>query len=347
MFRFTLPYLLIIIQLFVLPASYGKEQRISNHRFNQAQITKKVQPLYPRFELNKRIDGWAMFSVVVDEDGNVVEPILIDSSGRRNFEVSAKKAVKKMKYKPATLNGTPVKSSDNKLKVSFVVATKDPGALPGFLSRYRKIRKNIIEGNLDEAPQAIKDLEDKHTKNRYETAWLHLLKSSYYYQIGNTEKYIRALKRVAWYQSEVLPKGVITSGLINLYNAQVNSSLIVDALETAERAERLVKTMPDLSKIIEHRNKLESELNKHPVLVTKGTLLANDQPWWHNLYRKTIGIETLKGKLDRIEFRCSNKIRSFDLNENSGSFNIPQSWKDCTVFLYGEKGAELELLEQS
>lgn len=347
MFRFIPPYILLITQFFLIPVSHGEDQRISNYRFDKAEITKKIQAIYPVLELNRGIEGWVVFSVVVDELGNVVEPILIDSSGRRNFELSARKAVKRMKYKPATLNGEPVKSSDNKLKVSFAIASKKPGAYRGFLSRYREIRRNLMDGKLDEIPQAIENLEEQHTKNRYETAWLHLLKSSYYYQTGDVEKYIAALRRAVWYNTEALPKEIVSSALINLYRGQVNSNLIVDALETADRAEELVEKMPNLSSIIENGHKLEDELDKHPVLVTKGSIQASDQPWRHNLYRKTIGVELLNGKLDRIEFRCSNKIRSFELDENTGSFNIPQSWKDCTVFIYGEAGTKLALLEQA
>lgn len=325
----------------------ASESRISGYRFNRAEILKKSMPRYPRKELDKGIEGWAVYSVVVDENGKVTQPILIDSSGNKGFEIAAKRSVKKMLYKPATLNGNAIESSDNKLMVGFSIAASKVGAHKGFLRRYRDIRKKIMSNELEGVSEEIKRLEEQYTRNRYEMAWLHLLKSSYYYQIKDHAKYLSALKRAVSYESKNLPEDIYASSLVNLYNAQVQDQQIADALATAEKIEKLSQKMPKLNKIIQHRDDLILKLAEHSLLVTQATIDKDEEPWRHQLYRNTIGVELKKGKLSQVEFRCANKIRRFEINEDNQSWKIPKKWEDCTAFISGEKGSQFELLEQA
>ncbi|MCV6620634.1 MAG: energy transducer TonB [Cellvibrionaceae bacterium] len=321
-------------------------QRISDYRFERAKLITKSMPQYPRSELGKGIEGWAVFSVVVDKKGNVVEPILVDSSGRRNFEIKAKRAVKKFKYQPATLNGEAIESSDNKVYISFSIAWDKPGANKGFASRFRTIRDQILEGNINGAEEKIAKLASDYTRNRYEQAWLQVLKSSYYNAINDKQKYIKALKKAVAYSSEHLPSEIYASNIVNLYNAQIEQGKIKEAIATADKAKAFVSKVPKLAKIVEHKTEVISKLDSIPLFHSSGHIEDGKRQWSHSLLRKTMGIEVTKGKLEQIEFRCANKIRRFEINKNNQSWKIPDSWEDCTVFISGETDSEFELFEQ-
>ncbi len=349
--KYFIGFSLLACNFACLPNTFADENgdspQMSNYRLDRAEITRRVTPNYPRAELSRGIEGWVILSVVVDEKGNVKEPIVIDSSGRRNFEIKAKNAVKRMKYKPAALNGTAIASSDNKLKVSFAIRTRRAGAHKGFLKRYRDIRQNLIDKNFEGLHNAIKQLETLHTRNQYELAMLNLLKSSYYYQTDDNEQYIDNLKRAVSYDSNVLARDIYNSSLVNLYNAQVKQGLIADAFATTVLIEAQIENKPELSSVIKHRDELKKTLEQHPLLSTTGNIQDSDTPWRHNLYRRNIGIETQSGQLSQIEFRCANKIRRFDISEKNQSWKIPETWQDCAAFVFGETGSQFELLEQS
>lgn len=341
---------LLACNLTFLPSTFADENRdvpqISDYRLNRAEIIQRVTPNYPRTELNRGIEGWVILSVVVDEKGNVKEPIVIDSSGRRNFEIKAKNAVKRMKYKPAMLNGKAIESSDNKLKISFAIQASRVGAHKGFLSRYRDIRQNLIDKNFEGVEKAFQQLEDQHTRNQYELAMLNLLRSSYYYQMDDNKHYIQNLKRAVSYEDNVLAHDIYVSSLVNLYNAQVKQGLIADAFATSVLIEAQIENKPELNSVIEHRDELEKTLEQHSSLSTKGEIADSDTPWGHNLFRKNIAIETQSGQLNQIEFRCANKIRRFDIKEKNQSWKIPANWGDCTAFVSGEASTQFALLEQ-
>ncbi len=340
----------LALQIALIPLSNAQDPAIeiggSGSEFTQAEIIRKSTPRYPRAELLAGIEGWVVFSVIIDEQGNVKEPILIDSSGNRNFEMNAKMAARKVKYTPATQNGNPIASSDNKLVINFDIRKKHQKAYKGFLSRYHDIHQDIINEELEGVPQSIKELESKHTSNRYEIAWLHMLKSIYQQKLGNTDEYIKQLKGAAIYGNQGLPKSILSNALISLYYAQAKNNLIADAFETAEHISQLAQDSTEKSKALQHKVQLEKAIIKHPQFSIKGSISTGEIPWIHNLYRRTIGIETVSGKLNRLEIRCSNKTQTVNLNREFSLFKLPSDWKNCTAFIYGESSSELTLLEQ-
>ena len=65
---------------------------------------------YPPFARAQRATGSVIVSALIDEQGNVAEVRLIRGvSGTSGLNQAALDNVKRRKYKPATLNGVPVK----------------------------------------------------------------------------------------------------------------------------------------------------------------------------------------------------------------------------------------------
>ena len=69
---------------------------------------KAVAPVYPAAMEREGISGLVMVTVVVDENGEVVEQSITKSS-REEFEQPALAAVAKWKFKPAQKDGAAVK----------------------------------------------------------------------------------------------------------------------------------------------------------------------------------------------------------------------------------------------
>ena len=73
--------------------------------FASGLLIKRVPPEYPREAQVKRIQGTVVLQVRVDREGNVTDAKLV--SGHPALAQAAIEAVKKWKYHPYLLNGSP------------------------------------------------------------------------------------------------------------------------------------------------------------------------------------------------------------------------------------------------
>lgn len=67
--------------------------------------TTVVPPTYPKRGLQRGIEGWAQVSFTVTETGDVVNPVIVDSSPEKIFDSSSLDAVSKFKFAPRLENG--------------------------------------------------------------------------------------------------------------------------------------------------------------------------------------------------------------------------------------------------
>jgi len=74
------------------------------------QLTRMVTPAYPDRARRDNVEGRVDLSIVVDENGNVVEADVIAASPAGYFEQAAREAVLRWKYRPARLRGRAVRA---------------------------------------------------------------------------------------------------------------------------------------------------------------------------------------------------------------------------------------------
>ena len=82
----------------------------------QAQLTHRVNPLYPPEAFQSRVHGTVVLQAVIGKDGEVKTLKVV--SGPPMLIKSATEAVKQWRYKPFTLNGEPVEA-DTQVNVNF------------------------------------------------------------------------------------------------------------------------------------------------------------------------------------------------------------------------------------
>ena len=73
-----------------------------------AQLLKQKNPRYPRSLASKGQEGWVEVSFVIAPDGTTQDLLVEDSTGSGEFEKPSLDALKRWRYKPATLAGKPV-----------------------------------------------------------------------------------------------------------------------------------------------------------------------------------------------------------------------------------------------
>jgi protein TonB len=83
------------------------------------RFVKRVQPTYPLFARRAGKEGRVVLKLSIDEEGKLMEIEVVESAGN-GFDDSAVKALKRSSFRPAMINGSPIKSR-TKLPVRFVL----------------------------------------------------------------------------------------------------------------------------------------------------------------------------------------------------------------------------------
>jgi len=69
-----------------------------------------IQPQYPNRALQRGIEGWCQVMFTVDENGGVLDPVVVDADPPEIFDSSSLRAVTRFKFNPRTVNGQAVRT---------------------------------------------------------------------------------------------------------------------------------------------------------------------------------------------------------------------------------------------
>jgi TonB family protein len=86
-----------------------------------ATALERQPPKFPVDAARNGNEGWVKLSFVVDENGAVVDPIIEDSSGIRDFEKASMRAIKKWQYSPAMRDGKNIEQCRNSVQLDFAL----------------------------------------------------------------------------------------------------------------------------------------------------------------------------------------------------------------------------------
>ena len=95
----------------------------------------KVQPVYPRYALQRGLFGWVLVEFTVDDLGRVIDPIVVDNCVEEfKFKVTecvdqpghifdrpALAAASKFKYKPKVVDGVPIETTGVRHLITFIL----------------------------------------------------------------------------------------------------------------------------------------------------------------------------------------------------------------------------------
>lgn len=87
----------------------GGEPRKIEGDVKRPEVIHKEEPVYPAQEKADKVEGQVILESVIDEQGKVDSVKVVKSSGNENLDKAARDAVSNWTFKPATLDGKPVK----------------------------------------------------------------------------------------------------------------------------------------------------------------------------------------------------------------------------------------------
>jgi TonB family protein len=317
-------------------------------------INRKLQP-FPRREANAGIEGWVEVSYVIKPDGTVGETIIENSSGRKAFERATIKSIKKWRYEPATMNGEPIEQCHTKVRIMFALE-QPPGKARGARGSFRKKYKDAIEllnkGKFEKTRSTIDKMEDKYVTNLYERSRLWILRSMLQEKEGDDRRQLESLVRGVSGGGQYVEPKVHLAVMLKIFNLQMQFQHYADALETLETLEGLDLDDDVAVKLALFKNQIAGLRTAAQTLAIEGEIGEAQEEhhgagmWWHTLLRRTAGIESVSGSLERVELRCDwRRVKAKP--EKGRAWRIPPDWGDCSIYVFGEPGSTFQLLEYS
>lgn len=79
----------------------------------------RVPPQYPRKALFDRVEGWVVVEFTIGTEGQVKNAKVVDAQPRGMFDQAALDAVKRFRFKPRAIAGTPVEVSGVQNRIRF------------------------------------------------------------------------------------------------------------------------------------------------------------------------------------------------------------------------------------
>ncbi|HZF31514.1 MAG TPA: energy transducer TonB [Gammaproteobacteria bacterium] len=318
-----------------------------------AEAILRKAPNYPGRALGVGREGWAKVSFIISEEGEVIAPMIEDSS-HPDFDEPTLQAIEKWRYKPATLDGKPVEQSMVQTIIRYQLeggggAGTGAGATTKFIKKYREIYDLIVAKNLAEADPLLQALEEGQL-NFYEQAWLWWMKYVYLDATGTAApSALEQALRKALGSSEnafddYLQPDVYVQAFQRLFVVRARSGDVSGAVMAYEqlKASQTAKKSKHYAEVIASLEPIHSELMgvvKGPEILRQAARVEENDYWVHRMLRRSFAIgDVQSGKLDVVDVRCTRHNRRFASLPRDAVLKIPDSWGDCGVYIKGDVG---------
>ena len=81
----------------------------------------RIKPKYPMAAQRKGTEGWVRLSFSINEVGGVEDIVVLEAKPKRVFDRSAKRALKRWKYRAAMVEGKAIKQTRLSIQLDFTM----------------------------------------------------------------------------------------------------------------------------------------------------------------------------------------------------------------------------------
>ena len=330
-----------------LIAPFAVADDSSSHQV-YAKPVARTAPTYPSSELSRGHQGWVELNYVVTEEGEVIEPVVEASSGSRAFERAAMRTVKRWRYEPALLDGEPIQQCKTSVRIVFAIDGAQDKVSRRFRKQYRKIEKDIEQGNIDTASLALEGAFQAKGLSLGELSWLWVLQLRIAWIQGDEEQQLTAVRQALAGSKGSIPdelkEGLLkTKAFLEFQNGNYAATLSAyDDLKAIDDADT-----SELDPVIEKiQNIVDGDqlISNAAEIGRDGSCESCDSQWRYKPMRRTIELTDINGPLGNLELRCDWQ-RYVDEARESVAWKIPDSWGECSVVVHGETGTTFNLVE--
>ena len=316
----------------------------------KAKPVVRSAPRYPQSELRDGRQGWVKLSYVVDTEGQIVDPVVQDSSGSSAFEKAALRTVEDWRYEPATWNGVPVQQCQTEVMISFAIEGEETLVTAMFHRRYRRIRNAIEEGDLGKASELIASAREKLKLSLAERTWLWVAVARIEALRGNPDAQLRALRKATEGSGRWIDRKIYPNLLLVRTSLEMQKSNWSTAMQTHRRLVELSPDLPQMEQVNRNIETIRAAIDGEDIFAVPGRIGDKEDcvdcatNWHYDPLRRNFSIAELDGSLKNIEFRCDWR-RVVTEAEEGMTWQLPEHYGDCSVVVFGEPGTTFKFLE--
>ena len=313
----------------------------------KARPIERAPPSYPAMPLRRGQEGWVVVSFVVQTDGTVSAPFVVESSGVAEFEKRALDTVLGWTYEPATQNGKKVQQCETETKLTFAIETEERGASRKFIKLYKEIQALMSSGNVDAAESLLDETMAMGEWNLYEYSRIWLLESGIANAHGDRQAQLSALKKVIGKKGDYVEESLVSAILPIMLQLELSLAQYSDAIETYGEMKKASMISDQDHDLVEMMNRVITALDSGRILQSPAELQAcEDCPgrWTYKPLRRNFEFSNVVGQLDELELRCDWRLYRSAIADDL-SWSIPAEWGKCQLNVYGAAGTTFDFLE--
>jgi len=277
-----------------------------------------------------------------------VDPIIVDSSGGREFEESARAVVDQWLFE---VSGE--EQANNTTEIRFEIPRGRDRASTDFMRRYRRIVTYLFHEEVEKARTQVDQALEFGGWNLYESTMLWLMVGRVEGAEGNATGKLETYRRALGMSNRnSLGANDRMDLLIKLFDLEIEHAQYAAATETF----RMLEDEPGSQKTVESLQdkvaEMERSLAAAGPIVVKATVFnpcnsEEGKPLWTYVpVRRTFSFAALSGNVERFEVRCE-RDRLEGLMEAGKTWSLPADAGSCQVFVFGDDGASFEFVEHN
>lgn len=299
----------------------------------KAQVIKRIPPKYPRLAAHSGKEGWVQLSFVVKPDGSTSN-IIVEDSSNKIFEKAALRSIKEWQYSPAKMDGKAIQQCLNKVLLDFRLSNTPKAASKKFVKQFRWVTRYLKENNIVEVQKIMAKIQDNGRWNAYEDMYYEILNSLLAEKTKDTKAELNALKRVLGHH-KLQKESQYSAHAVRAFSLAIELQRYDDAKSIFENLKTHYFDNPNVANLTPYYEQMIEYLVSDEPLVVNGAIGSRDF-WRYKVERNGFVIDNVKGNLTNLDVRCDNYYSQFRV-EAGNMWLIPQSWGDCSVYIFGDE----------
>lgn len=341
-------YLVFLLGLFLINLAQGQTNQ-STVQFEAAKVLENRKPVYPQRLVRIGAESRVTVNFMIDANGEVFEPTVVESYGSESFEFTALSAISDTTFEPATFNGEPVESASYRT-YNFSVSGGGYETRRTFESTYYSFMESVASVESAQGYELLQELESLEARNHFESAHLNLARYRFAELHGSmvdqkhflSAALINTITLEGVSEDFYVEENFVEPLLKRLMSIQVESRDYRPALNTINR---LVDYSSTESRdgylgLVQEMLKIRDDDSSYAMpenIPQSGRRIIP-------LFKGSFYFDSLDGDLAEIKLRCQQKYLFFAFDIES-SYEIPESYGRCGLEVIGDPGTTFDLVQ--
>jgi TonB family protein len=313
-----------------------------------AAPVEQLAPAYPAGQMETGQEGWVRMHFVVSAEGDVIDPIVVDSSGGPAFEAEALKAAAAWRFAPPA---TGEEDAHNLVNIRSEVSGSRDSATKSFRREHQRIVLDLVNERNEDARNKIDELRASGGFNTYEATMLWLMMGRVEGVENNDAGKLECYRRALAVSTPSTLRIENKLGLLEkIFELEDQFGHYATALQTFRTLKTASGKTPVKEELSARAAEIQAVVDSEADLVAQATVYnpcdcdAGKPLWYYKPVRRTFSFANLSGNVQSFEARCEHQ-RVQGPVEAGTKWTLAPEWGSCRVFVFGDDGATFEFVE--